>query len=304
MGIVFEQVLILFIFVAIGFVLGRTKLVNAQHSQMLSKLLVYVFLPCNNIKAFSSNCTPQYLRNNYVLVILGFVVLFVLMLIMHFLAKPLTKKKYDRYVYEYSMIVPNYGFMGYALAQSFFGDVGLLNFIMFSLAYAFYIYTIAFAKLTKSGFTPKKLVTNPALISITIGLILGLTQLPIPSVVESVLSKGSNCMAPVSMILAGLVISEFNLREIMKRWAIYPVTFVRLLGVPILVGVILKLLGANETILQTAVLFTALPCGMNTIVFPKLVNEDCRAGAGLAVVSTVLACATIPVVMSYIFNLV
>ena len=43
---------------------------------------------------------------------------------------------------------------------------------------------------------------------------------------------------------------------------------------------------------------------MNTIVFPKLVNEDCRAGAGLAVVSTVLACATIPVVMSYIFNLV
>lgn len=194
--------------------------------------------------------------------------------------------------------------MGYALAQSFFGDVGLLNFIMFSLAYAFYIYTIAFAKLTKSGFTPKKLVTNPALISITIGLILGLTQLPIPSVVESVLSKGSNCMAPVSMILAGLVISEFNLREIMKRWAIYPVTFVRLLGVPILVGVILKLLGANETILQTAVLFTALPCGMNTIVFPKLVNEDCRAGAGLAVVSTVLACATIPVVISFIFNLV
>ncbi|MBQ3124573.1 MAG: AEC family transporter [Clostridia bacterium] len=304
MGIVFEQVLILFIFVTIGFVLGRTKLVNSEHSQMLSKLLVYVFLPCNNIKAFSSNCTPKYLSENYVLVIIGFIVLFILMLVIHFLAKPLTKNKYDRYVYEYSMIMPNYGFMGYALAESFFGEVGLLNFIMFSLAFAVYIYTIAFTKLTKSGFAPKKLVTNPALVSIAIGLVLGLTQLPIPSVIQSVLSKGSVCMAPVSMVLAGLVISEFNLKEIVKRWEIYPVTFVRLLGVPILAGIILKLLGANETILQTVVLFAALPCGMNTIVFPKLVNEDCRAGAGLALVSTVLACATIPVVMSYIFNLV
>ena len=304
MGIVFEQVLILFIFVAIGFVLGRTKLVNAEHSQMLSKILVYVFLPCNNIKAFSANCTPKYLSENYVLVIFGFVIIFILMLVMHFLAKPLTKNLYDRYVYEYSMIVPNYGFFGYALAESFFGEVGLLNFIMFSLAYAFYIYTIAFAKLTKSGFAPKKLATNPALISISIGLILGLTQLPIPSVIQSVMSKGSACMAPVSMLLAGLVISEFNIKEILKRWEVYPVTFLRLIGVPILLGVVLKFLNVNETILQTVVLFAALPCGMNTIVFPKLVNEDCRGGAGLALVSTVLACGTIPLIMSYIFNLV
>lgn len=303
MLVVFEQVLILFIFVAIGFVLGRTKIVNAAHSQMLSKLLVYVFLPCNTIKAFSSNCSPKYLSENYIIVILGFVTILLLMLVMHFLAKPLTKKKYDRYVYEYSMIVPNYGFMGYALAESFFGEVGLLNFIMFTTAYAIYIYTITFAKLTKSGFAPKKLVTNPALLSIAIGLVLGLTQLPIPSVIQSVLSKGSSCMAPISMVLAGLVISEFNLKEIVARWAIYPVTFVRLLGVPVLMGIVLKLFNANQTILQTVVLFAALPCGMNTVVFPKLVNEDCRAGAGLALVSTVFACATIPVI-THIFGLV
>ena len=111
-------------------------------------------------------------------------------------------------------------------------------------------------------------------------------------------------MAPVSMILAGLVISEFKFKDIIKRWEIYPVTFVRLLAVPILTGIILKFFNVEKSILQTVLLFSALPCGMNTIVFPKLVNEDCRAGAGLAVVSTVFACITIPVVLSYIFNLV
>ena len=37
-----------------------------------------------------------------------------------------------------------------------------------------------------------------------------------------------------------------------------------------------------------------MPCGMNTIVFPKLVGQDCRTGAGLACVTSILCCITIP----------
>lgn len=302
MLVVFEQVLILFIFVAIGFVLGRTKIVNAAHSQMLSKLLVYVFLPCNTIKSFAANFNTEYLSKNYTFVLAGIAILAVQMIFMRFLAKPLTKNRYDRYVYEYSMIVPNYGFMGYALSESFFGEVGLLNFIMFSIPFSVYIYAFAFAKLTKSDFNIKSLL-NPAMVTLVIGMVIGLTGVPIPSFVSSVLVKGSNCMAPVSMILAGLVISEFNLKEIVARWAIYPVTIMRLLVIPIICGVVLNLLNVDKVVIGIAVLFVALPCGMNTVVFPKLVNEDCRAGAGLALVSTVLACATIPVI-THIFGLV
>lgn len=301
MVVVFQQVLILFIFVAIGFTLGRTKIVNAAHSQMLSKLLVYVFLPCNTIKAFAANFTTKYLSENYTFVIAGLAVLVIQMLFMWLVAKPLTKSKYDRYVYEYSMIVPNYGFMGYALAESFFGQLGLLNFIMFSIPFSVYIYAFAFAKLTKSGFNLKSFL-NPAMVTLVIGMIIGIANIPIPSVIGSVLDRGSSCMAPVSMVLAGLVISEFNLKEIISRWAIYPVTAVRLLVVPLICGAILNLLNVDKTIMNIAVLFVALPCGMNTVVFPKLVNEDCRAGAGLALVSTIIACATIPVI-TQIFNI-
>ena len=38
----------------------------------------------------------------------------------------------------------------------------------------------------------------------------------------------------------------------------------------------------------------AMPCGLNTIVFPKLIGENCEIGAGLALVSNVLAIFTIP----------
>ena len=39
----------------------------------------------------------------------------------------------------------------------------------------------------------------------------------------------------------------------------------------------------------------AMPCGMNTIVFPKLVGEDCKPGAALAFITTVLCIVTIPI---------
>ena len=45
------------------------------------------------------------------------------------------------------------------------------------------------------------------------------------------------------------------------------------------------------------VLLYAMPCGLNTIVFPKMVGEDCRPGASMAMISTVACLLTIPLCM-------
>ena len=195
------------------------------------------------------------------------------------------------------MLVPNYGYMGYALAISCFGEMGLLNFIMFSIPFTIYIYAMAFPLLTKHGFTLKGLL-NASMISIIIGMIIGLSGIKLGGVVETVVVNGGNCMAPISMILTGLVISQFNIKEIVNKWQIYPVTLMRLVILPLIIGSVLTVLRIDKSLVAIAVLFTALPCGLNTIIFPKSVNEDCSIGAGLAVVSTVGACFTIPVVLA------
>ena len=38
----------------------------------------------------------------------------------------------------------------------------------------------------------------------------------------------------------------------------------------------------TKMLVLTALMMHAMPCGMNTIVFPKLVGQDCRTGAGRA----------------------
>lgn len=296
MLIILEQVFILFIFAAAGYALCKCGVVNSGHSQILSKLLVYVFLPCNIFKTFASNFTREYLSGNYETVLSSVVIIIFLGITMHYLAKVFSKDKYERSIYEYSLVIPNYGYMGYALAEALFGESGLMNIMMFAIPVSCYIYTYGFAILTKKPLSLKKLL-HPVILVMVAGMFVGILQIPIPDTVMVVLKKSSACMAPVSMLLAGIVISNFNFRRLVCNKNYFIVVLLRLIVIPIILGLMLRAWG-NKEALQAALLFYAMPCGLNTIVFPKLVDGNCEIGAGLAFISNILACVTIPIIFT------
>ena len=293
---IFSQVLILIIFVAVGFTLSKVGVVKNEHSQILSSLLAYVFLPCNIFKNFSKNFTVQYLTDRYLLVIISTALIVILIAAAYFAAKLFSKDNYERCIYEYSLIIPNYGYMGYALAQALLGEVGVINIMTFALPVSLYIYTVGFAKLTKRGLSLKKLC-NPIIIATALGIVVGLSGIDVGDLLTNVLETASKCMAPVSMLLAGIVISGFSLKRILGDKKAYVLSFIRLIAVPITLGLVLRLF-FEPYLVQTVVLFYALPCGLNTVVFPRLVNENCEIGASQALISTLLSCFTLPLILS------
>jgi predicted permease len=191
--------------------------------------------------------------------------------------------------------------MGYALAQALLGEAGLMNIMTFAIPVSIYIYTIGFFKLTKRPFSYKK-ICNPIMIATVLGITAGLCGITLPNAITIVLEKASACMAPVSMLLTGIVISKFSLKSVFCNAKAYPLSILRLIIIPTLLGVVLSIF-CDAYLLQTAVLFYALPCGLNTVVFPKLVGEKCEIGASLALTSTILACITLPIILS-VFNIV
>lgn len=296
MFVIFSQVLILLIFMTIGFVLGKANVVKTEHTKILSSLLVYVFGTCNAFKVFSARFTPVYISTNYRLFLISAAMLCVLLVVAHLAAKVFSKNKYERYIYEYSMVIPNFGYIGVALAEALFGQEGLLNFMVFSVPVSLYTNSVGFAKLTKRGASLKKLC-NPAIISMILGIIAGLSGFTVPDVLADVINKASACMAPVSMLLAGIVVSGFTFKSMLSNGKSYGLVMLRLVVIPLLLGTVLRLF-CEQHVVQTAILFYALPCGLNTVVFPRLVDENCQIGAGLALISTVLSCVTIPVILT------
>lgn len=285
------------VFIVIGYGLSKAKIVKAENSKILSELLVYVFLPCNVFKTFASQCTFDYIREKYSLMCVSLVIIVIIGVAAYFASKLFSRKKYEQRIYEYSLVVPNLGYMGYALAESLGGADFLLDVMIFAFPVSVYIYAYGFGMLTKRGVSFKK-VFNPAIVALLAGMAAGLLSVPIPDTVMAVLSKSSDCMAPSSMLLAGIVISDFKLKTLLSDKKNYIVTFLRLIIIPFAVGLLLKAFCGSETA-RIAVMIYAMPCGLNAIVYPKLVDENCIIGAGQAVISNLLAIATIPVVLSF-----
>ena len=199
----FEQVLLLLIFVAIGFTLTRVKAINGSFSQIISGIVVYVFLPCNIIKTTGTRFTVEYVSANYKTMLVSVAVLLFVIIAAHLICKPLTKDKYERYVCEYSLIISNSGYIGYALSEALLGSS--LPIMVFGLPFSLYIYTIGFSKLTKRKLSFKELL-NPIIITTLVGIVIGLSGITLPRFIkEGILEKGSACMAPCCMLLTGIV---------------------------------------------------------------------------------------------------
>lgn len=293
-----EQLVILFTFLLIGFILGRSRVLDAGQSKVLSVLCVNLFLPCTIFNSFSTSFTVSNLRQYSALILSSVAILAVLLALMIPLSRALTRDAYRRLILAYSLIVPNFSYAGYAMAEGLFGSEGLLHLILFSIPVSLLTYTVFLPLLTRQKVTLKKLC-NPVNVSIVLGIVVGLTGWRVAPLAATIITKGANCLAPTSMLLGGLVISEFKLKRLPFDFATLFTCAARLVIVPALMALVLRPLG-NELLTNTAVVMYAMPCGLNTIVFPKLVGEDCSTGAALALISNSLALATIPLCLSLI----
>lgn len=296
MIVIIEQMGLLFTFVCLGFFFGKRKIVDPQHSKLISALCVNLFMPCTVFNAFYNNFNSSYLSKYFPFIIVSACFMCILLVVGFFAARKLTDNEYERKVYRYSFIVPNYAYMGYALVEALYGGEGLLNIVIFAIPIMLYINTYGYCVLTKRELSLKKLI-NPVIIAMLIGAILGFTQLRLPGSVMGFVSKASGCMAPLSMLLAGITISEYKLKNLISDKKAYIMSAIRLILIPLFVLLVLKPFGSNE-LTRTAVLLFSMPFGLNPIIFAKLVDENYFLPAKLAFVSSIFSIITVPLFLS------
>lgn len=297
----FEQVFILVTFCVIGYILCKVKLVKPDQSKVLSVVLIYILFPLMSFKTFSGQFTVAYLQEKGFLLLVSLGLIPVVVIMAKLISRLLGGEPYERNVNEYSMSMANIGYMGYPLAEAVYGTAGMLDCMMFGLPMTMYINTVGYNMLT-AGNGQKSLlqkIFTPSMFGILAGCLVGITGLKLPNTVFEIAKMGSDCVAPISMMLTGMAISQFSIKELLCNKKVYVICAVRLALMPVLVWVLVKLCGFTFALLP-AVLLYAMPCGMNTIVFPKLVDKDCRLGAATVLISTIVSMVTIPICLYFL----
>ena len=92
------------------------------------------------------------------------------------------------------------------------------------------------------------------------------TAIELPEVAETLVNKSASCMAPVSMLLAGMTIVKFNIKDLVTDSKIYIVSILRPFVIPLLVLGALKFFTDDVNPVRSAVMLCAMPSGLNTIV--------------------------------------
>ncbi len=295
-----SQTALLFIFIVVGAFLRWKKLMPDNTARVLSRLEMLVILPALNFKSFSTNFTRATIRSAGTMMLVGAAVLGVVFGLAMLLAFVFAKERNERDVYIYSFTIPNFGYMGYALMQALFGDVMLFNMQVFCLPMSIFVYSVGMYLLSPQKKWNLRSFLNPSFISMIVGMLFGILEIPIPKLVLNVCTSGANCMAPLAMILTGIVIASRPPITLLKDTKVYIACAIRLLILPGAGLLLSKLLGLPELYQRVIVLFLAMPMGLNTIVFPEAAGGDSSTGAKMALISNVAGLVTIPLMLSLI----
>ncbi|MBQ2615166.1 MAG: AEC family transporter [Clostridia bacterium] len=301
-----SQISFLFGFIVIGYILVKLKVLPENSAMVLSKLENTVFIPALVMGTFIENFTIERIGATWKLLSVSFVIACIAIPFAILVSKSVTKDKYIRRIYTYGLSFSNFGFMGNAVVCSLFPDI-FFEYLIFTLPLWIFIYTWGVPKLLiadsgkKHTFTESmKSFVNPMFIAMLIGMLIGLSRIHLPEWTMSLINVSGDCMSPIAMILTGVVVSSISLKKTFLNVRIYIVSIIRLIIMPILFISVASFFKIPETTYICALCSLAMPLGLNTIVIPSAFGKDTTVAAGMAVISHLLSCITIPLIFSII----
>lgn len=296
-----NQMMVLFLFMALGYFLNFKKILPNNSSSTLSRLETNVFVPCLVFNTFYKYCTVESLTQKWVYLFYGAAIMVVSFLIGFFLTKLFAKENYLKKIYMYSFTFANFSFMGNAVVLGIFGEDVLFDYMIFTLPLCLAVYSYGTSSLIPNNENGKfsfKSLLNPICISMFIGIIAGLTAVPLPKFLTESISLLGTCMSPLAMILTGIVVSDYSIKALAKMKKIYLASILRLIVIPIVFVIVLKLLKTDSDIVMLTLCATAMPLGLNTVVIPAAYGGDTTTGASMALISHLMSIITIPIVFA------
>lgn len=294
----FEQVIIMFIMISLGFILVKLKLIDIGAKKTLSNILVYLVVPFMIINSYVTEYNQTIMNNllytfliSFVVLILGIVFVFFISLFYHIDSKR---------ILMFAMMFSNAAYMGFPLVEAMFGADGLIYASGFVSMFNILLWTIGYMIVSRS-FSFKTAVVGilktPVLYALIIGIIIFFFQIPIPNLILKPISLIGAMNTPLSMIITGMIIASSNIFKAIKNKYLWLSSVIRLIIIPFIsLGVILlfNLVGVNKDVLKIVFILEACPCAAITSIFAIKFNYDENLAASLVVVTTLISAVTLP----------
>lgn len=305
----YAQFFVLFAIIFTGYFFRKKGFINEGMDKSLNWFIVYFAYPCMIVINIGSLEMNHRLMLNFFLVAAVYVAIFFFFALF---ARIFTKvRNYpDRYsnVAEFAMVSPNNGFMGFPVAQIFFGAEGLFLMLACNAAMNIFFFTYGIALMQrnkeKEPFRLKKiwdafvkLVTNPNIVALALGLFLCISQIEIPLPMYQYLSYIGNVSTPMALIYIGSSLATSSFFAIIKNKHIIECTVNKLLVMPLLAYVALVFTPLDPFLIAMMVLSSCFPTAATVSMLAQQEKQDTVMASQILFLNTLFSAASIPFII-------
>ena len=297
--VLFNQILVMFILMAIGAFLSKKKLLDKNGALQIGNILLIIVVPIIIINSFCVEYNREKLHALGITFIISIFVLIIALLIskIFFNKKP---------IYNFAASFSNVGFIGIPLVAAVFDGeaVFYITCIIAQLVVLQWTYGLFVITDDKKFINFKTVIFSPVVISFIIGLVIFILNIQVPYIVSETFGFITSLNTPLAMIICGFYLSQCNIKKMFTNKELYYFAFVRLIFIPIVTVLFMILIPNDYLEMKLAILIAAsTPTGANITFLASKYDKDYELAVQCVCLSTLLSIVTIPIIAQIATNL-
>ena len=285
----------------VGFVIVRLHVLRSEDSRVLSSLCVWVLQPCLILRAFQIEMTPERVQGFLAAACFGMAAYILYAVMLRLLRRPLRLSPID----EASMMYSNVGNLILPLVSMVLGSEYVFYASAMQLPYNFFMWTHGVSLISGDRhFHWKKIVRNPNVIALALGLLLFLLKVRIPSLLDDPIASLSGMVGAVSMLVIGMVIGGRKLASVFTSLRAWLVVLGRLVVMPLITILLLGATGLLRSapwlapVLQVIVMALSAPPAANVSQLAVIYRQDPVRASACNMLGNLLCILTMPAMMA------
>lgn len=296
-----KKILSLFLMMAMGVILVKSKVIKVEDSRSISLISLYLITPCAIFSAFQMAYTPQILKG----LILAAAAAIILHIIMIILTKLLEKPMKLDAVEKASIIYSNAGNLIIPIVTAIFGK----EWVIYSAGYLS-VQTIllwSHGRMTVCGekkVDVRKIFMNINILAAVAGLVCFILGAMLPAPMLDAVDSVGTMIGPSAMIVTGMLIGSMDFQKIFSYRRLWFVSVLRLIIYPLIGVAFLKFSGITglvpegATILMITLLAMTTPSASTVTQMAQVYGKDADYASAINVVTTLCCIFTMPLMVT------
>ena len=300
---IFNQVLVLFLLIIIGFAASKKKLIDDYGAKQLSTVVLYITLPALIIRSMQFDFSMQLLGESAAMVGISAITYTTLIALSYLLVRLTGAKNREKDVLQASMIFPNVGFMGYPIVFAVFGETGVFYTALFNMLFDLLMWTVGVHILSRSSDITdetshlRKALLNPGTLAVITGFSLFVFGIKLPQAADRTLEYLAGATTPIAMVTVGAILSRTNIKSIFTNKGLLITAALKMIVLPLLVVGALNLSGLTGYFRSIPAIIIAMPVAANVAILSARYDSDYSLASQSVFLTTLISLITIPLVV-------